>query len=426
MVQSRHTKVGMAVFTLMLTSAQVHADDSAFRFSGFGTLGGVMTDSDDVEFVTPGQPSGAKKSMNFGVDSRIGLQGTYRLNQMFSGTIQLLSKQNGKGNYNPNFEWAFIKAQVSPSVSLRAGRIGTPFFMISDYRDVNYSNLWVRPPIETYGLSPVSNVTGGDLIVQHAVGSANLTAQLWGGLSRATLDSTTDVTTRNQIGLSLLAEFDNGLTLRAGHSVGKLSISSPTLRTLQAGTGALAAGINASPYAALYGASMNATVDDMTLNGRDGMFSGIGASWDLGNWQLNGEFARRHIDGFLGSSTGWYASAGYRIGKVTPFVYTSQLKVSGTPSNGFSAAAGTLGGVVPGLSAASAGINAVLNDAKTAGQKSVALGARWDAWKSAAIKAQLEHITPKDGGVGQFYAAPGTSLNGDSVNVLSISVDFVF
>lgn len=426
MVLSRHTKVGMAVSTLILACTQAQADDSAFRFSGFGTFGGVVTDNSDVEFVTPGQPTGAKKSLDFGVDSRIGVQGSYQLNPMFSGTVQVISKYNGKGNYNPNIEWAFIKAQVTPSVGIRAGRIGAPFFMISDYRDVNYANLWVRPPLETYGQVPVSNLTGGDLIVQHALGSTNVSAQLWGGLSRATLERQTDVTIRNTVGLNLTAEFDNGLTLRAGHAVGKLSIGSPTLRSLQTNGGAVARAINSGPAAALYGAAINDTMDEFDLSGCRATFSGIGASWDVGNWQLNGEFTRRYIDGYLGTSKGWYASAGYRLGKVTPFAYASELKVSGVASNGFAPAAAALGGVSPALRAVSAGVGTVLSDASTGGQRSVAVGARWDAWKSASLKAQLEHITPKDGGVGQFVAAPGTSLNGDSVNVLSVSVDFVF
>ena len=115
---------------LILACAQARADESAFRFSGFGTFGGVVTDASEAEFVTPGQPRGAKKSLDFGVDSRIGVQGSYQLNSMFSGTVQVISKYNGKGNYNPNVEWAFVKAQVTPSVGIRAGRIGAPFFMI--------------------------------------------------------------------------------------------------------------------------------------------------------------------------------------------------------------------------------------------------------------------------------------------------------
>lgn len=426
MVLSRQTTVGMAVSALILACAQAHADESAFRFSGFGTLGGVITDTSEAEFVTPGQPSGAKKHLDLGVDSRIGVQGSYQLNPMFSGTVQVISKYNGKGNYNPNVEWAFVKAQVTPSVGIRAGRIGAPFFMISDYRDVNYANLWVRPPLETYGQVPVSNLTGGDLIVQHALGSTNVSAQLWGGLSRATLERNTKVTIRNTVGLNLSAELDNGLTLRAGHAVGKLSIGSPTLTSLQTNGGAVARSINGGPAAALYGAAINETMDEFDLSGRRATFSGIGASWDVGNWQLNGEFTRRYIDGYLGTSKGWYASAGYRLGKVTPFAYASELKVSGVASNGFAPAAAALGGLSPALRAVSAGVGTVLSDANTGGQRTLAVGARWDAWKSASLKAQLEHIKPKSGGVGLLLADPGTSLDGDSVNVLSVSVDFVF
>lgn len=436
MMLCRHTPIGVAVAALMLAQGQAWADGntSAFRFSGFGTVGFVTTDTDTADFLTSGQVDGANEgSLDFGVDSRIGVQGAYQFNSMFSGTVQVISKYNGKGNHNPNIEWAFVKAQVTPTVGIRVGRIGAPFFMISDYRDVNYSNLWVRPPLETYGQVPVSNFAGADVIVQYTVGSAVVNAQLWGGQSKATLSETTDVKVENQLGLSMTAEFDNGLTLRVGHSGGKVTIATALLGQLQSGASDLSAAINGGAFdgfvtgfSTTYGPGAAATSNDLGTSQRRASFTGIGASWDVGNWQLNGEFTHRFIDGYIAKSDGWYASAGYRTGKFTPYIYASGLKIKGTPTNGFAPAATLLGGPVPALAALSGGVDAVLDGNRTGGQKSVAIGTRWDAFSSAAVKFQLEHIKPDNGGVGLFAAPNGTSFDGKSVNVLSVSVDFVF
>lgn len=400
------------------------ADSSNFRFSGFGTFGGVVTDTDRGEFVTPGQANGATKTVDFGVDSRVGIQGAYQFNTVFSSTVQILSKQNSVGAYDPAIEWAFVKAQVTPKLGFRAGRIGAPYFMISDYRDVNYTNLWVRPPLETYGQVPVSHFDGLDAIFQQSAGPATLSLQLWGGRATAKVP-TSDVTVSGTKGLNLTAEFDNGLTLRAGHAQGKVTFSNAQLTALQSGAGVAAQLLSA--FAPSFGPGALATVAALNTNERDSSFSGIGASWDHGNWRLDGEYTYRHIDAYLGDSTGWFASVGYRVGKVTPFIYGSQLKVSGVSSNGFAGTTAILNGFDPQLGPIPAGIDAILASARAGGQRSVAIGARWDVWKSAALKAQLEHIRPIDNGVGLFRVPTGTtSLGEKNVNVLSVSVDFVF
>lgn len=411
------TAVAATVSALMATCgsamAQESAGPSAFRFSGFGTFGAVVTDTRDGEFLTPGQANGATEHPEFGVDSRLGIQGVYQFNQVFSGTAQILSKQNYRGDYDPGFEWAFVKAKLSPMFSVRAGRMGAPFFMISDYRDVNYANLWVRPPLETYGQVPVSNFDGADLIFQNSVGPASLSAQLWGGYSQAKL-TTSEIKLKKTMGLNLTAEFDNGLTLRVGSAKTKLSIASNNLTALQNGFALTIQGLTLANSPLL--PSVRALASDFALKDADATFSGVGASWDSGNWQLNGEYTHRTIDGYQGNSTGWYTSVGYRIGKVTPFAYATQLKVDGVPANALAPLGGALATQVGG----------VLRSTNGTAQKTWALGARWDVASSAALKAQFERVKPSSLGAGLFIVPAGATMKGQTVNVLSLSVDFVF
>jgi hypothetical protein len=97
-----------------------------FSLSGFGTLGLVRTSTDDAQFALFGQTRGADKDVSAEVDSKLGVQVGAKFNDMLSGTVQVLTKSNGKGNFTPGVEWAFLKAQVTPGLSLRAGRMGAP------------------------------------------------------------------------------------------------------------------------------------------------------------------------------------------------------------------------------------------------------------------------------------------------------------
>lgn len=424
-------------------SANAGASD-ALRISGFGTVGASTTDTSDAYFSTPGQPAhGATNGgFNFNPDTKVGVQANYAVNPMFSGTAQVLVKETGKGNWTPGLEWAFAKAQLNNDFSVRAGRIGAPFFMISDYRDVNYANLWVRPPLEVYAQVPVSNFNGADLTYRHDMGSVTFTGQLWGGPSSAYYDYN-KVQLKNQKGLNLTAEFESGLTLRFGYAKSKLSYSSedlslirynllnpnpalPTLVSNLVGAGLLsvADATQLTPNSLAYANAIN-------IQNTPASFIAVGASWDSGNWIASAEYTKRKVSQFILNTTGWYGSLGYRIGKVTPYVYVSRLKQdNASPANPLNA----LYNAIPSASPYKASVGQLwsgiehANALNDVGQKAVAIGARWDAFSSASIKAQFESIRP-DHAIGLLYVPKDKSvpdLSNKTVNVLSVTVDFVF
>ena len=73
-----------------------------------------------------------------------------------------ISEQRRDGTYKPVIEWANIKYQVTPDLSLRFGRIALPIFLAADYRKVGYAYPWVRTPVEVYNALPLSNSDGVD------------------------------------------------------------------------------------------------------------------------------------------------------------------------------------------------------------------------------------------------------------------------
>lgn len=428
----------------LLACASAHADftsaDGKARLSGFGTLGVSRTSTDDALFNYPGQGGGVDKQMGLEPDTKIGVQGSYKFTDTVSGTAQVLTKYRASGQYQPEFEWAFAKWQALPSLSVRGGRIGAPYFMISDFRDVGYANTAIRPPLDVYGQVPVSSFDGADVSYQTELAGANVTATLWGGNSRAEFSSSLTsngsavdpsvIKVKNSLGLNLQAELDNGLTVRLGHAGGALSVESTVADQIIGGARTNFGGIAPNDVAAI--------ANTLTTEGARASFSGIGLAYDQNNVVLATEFTKRKVKkGYIPSTTGWYVLGGYRFGNILPYVIVSKIKVDDpnatTPSTPTVTAAA--GGGSVGARTLLGGMQAVLNSQKLE-QRTLSVGARWDVSRSMALKAQFDRVTKPAGSNGLFLVpdlgadlARGNSsfLNTKkNINVISLAVDFVF
>lgn len=428
----------------LLACASAHADftsaDGKARLSGFGTLGVSRTNTDEALFNYPGQGGGVDKQMGLEPDTKIGVQGSYKFTNTVSGTAQVLTKYRASGQYQPEFEWAFAKWQALPSLSVRGGRIGAPYFMISDFRDVGYANTAIRPPLDVYGQVPVSSFDGADVSYQTELAGANVTATLWGGNSRAEFSSSLTsngsavdpsvIKVKNSLGLNLQAELDNGLTVRLGHAGGALSVESTVADQIIGGARANFGGIAPNDVAAI--------ANTLTTEGARASFSGIGLAYDQNNVVLATEFTKRKVKkGYIPSTTGWYVLGGYRFGNILPYVIVSKIKVDDpnatTPSTPTVTAAA--GGGSVGARTLLGGMQAVLNSQKLE-QRTLSVGARWDVSRSMALKAQFDRVTKPAGSNGLFLVpdlgadlARGNSsfLNTKkNINVISLAVDFVF
>lgn len=436
----------------MLTCLSAHADftseDGRARLSGFGTLGVARTNTDDALLNYPGQGGGVDKQMGLEPDTKVGVQGSYKFTNTFSGTAQVLTKYRASGQYQPEFEWAFAKWQAMPSLALRGGRIGAPYFMISDFRDVGYANTAIRPPLDVYGQVPVSSFDGADITYQTQWFGANVSSTLWGGNSRnefaSSLRSTgatgavTEVEPsvlkiKNTLGLNLQAEFDNGLTVRVGHAGGAVTAESSVSDQIIGGARTNFGGAAPNDVAAI--------ANTLTTEGARASFRGIGVAYDQNNIVLASEFTKRKVKkGYIPSTTGWYVLGGYRFGNFLPYVIVSKLKVDdpnatmpSTPTLTALSALNNATGV--GARSVLGGTQAVLNSQKIE-QKTLSIGARWDVARSIALKAQYDRVTKPAGSNGLFLVpnlaadlAKGNSsfLNTKkNINVISLAVDFVF
>jgi hypothetical protein len=360
-----------AAFALLISgAAQCYAATQLgdyFSFSGFGTLGLVETDTNQGQFIRDNEFSGATTHASFNVDSDLGLQGTVQPTTWLSGTVQLLSKERTDNNISTEVEWAYVKVEPVEGLTFLGGRMDLPMFLVSDFRDVNYANTWVRPPNEVYGQAFLNRLEGGEARYRLPIKTTTLTVTVLAGNSSLPLDGT-ELKVKNVRGWNALWETD-WVTLRAGRVWGTPDLVGSTERYT---------------------------------------FTGFGATVDRNNIFVQSEYVTRRSQccASVADANGWYALAGYRFRPFMPYV--SYAKAEDLMPSAFHL---------------------------TNPQSTVAIGVRWDAFKSADLKFQVERVntygtsgisfsTPAlpSTGFGPPLSAPITS----PVMVFSLTMDVVF
>jgi hypothetical protein len=406
----------LLVLPLSISAAWAQDSAPAVKISGFGTGALTWTDNDQAEFARPNQASGVRKDPRTGPDSNLGLQADYKINDWLSATGQGLVSKDAQDGYGADLTWAFVKAKVSEQLSVRVGRMGLPVYMISDYRNVGYANTMLRPPQEVYSQVPIKNLDGIDATWVQQAGDTTLTAQL--GIGR----SVTDVTGgARAVGsrvhaLNLVAEH-GPFTLRAGYADAHVTVDNLTsFQGLQAGL------VQAGTAFRLPQVTGAAAV----FNFRDAKasFASVGLSMDWNNVVVQSEFAKRRFDNYVNATSSWYAMAGYRFGKLLPYASHARLMTHSDFANpiptacpaGYPAVCGATVQTLYGT------LEAVRANALGQSQTTDSIGLRWDAFRSADIKVQIDRVRPE--GTGLFiHAQPG--FHGP-VTVGAIAVDFVF
>jgi hypothetical protein len=360
------TRLALATATLCAVPAMAETQfGDHVTLSGFGTLGVVASDKDDVDFVRDGAPEGAGKKESWKVDSKLGLQANFTATDWLSATVQVLAEQRYEPGVTAGFEWAFVKLKPVDGLNIRLGRIAPPMFMVSDTRNVGYANTLVRQPNEVYSLAGLKRLDGGDVSYAFGIGDTTLTGTVLAGESALT-NTTGTLPAKNVRGVNLVWDTEYG-SFRLGQVKADMVLSSA---------------LSGAPF------------DLMLAYG----FTGVGYQWDNGKYVLNAEYVKRTTtprpyDGF--DTTGWYVTGGYRFGNFLPYVMVADAKVKNTQV-------------------------AVTNGS----QRTYAAGVRWDAVTGAAVKLQLEHVDPK-GTLGESFSVLSRAPR-VKTNVLSLAVDFVF
>jgi len=405
----------IAAAIAMAAPWMAHAEDGAmpsFRFSGFGTLGAVATNTDQAEYATSVlQPKGAKKSADPGVDSLLAGQVDVRATKDLTFVGQLVANRTADDNYTPHVEWAFGRYAITRELAVRAGILAVPVFLQSDSRLVGFANPWVRPPTSLYSQAPFTDYDGADLVYRRNMGDFALTLQPYFGratpeVPNAATGATTKAHLDDIVGINVAGEI-GAWTVRAGYLQTKFTYRTDSTAQLFAGLRQIAPLV---PGAGDLADSLDSVDKKIT-------FTTVGASYDSGNVLFQAEYGKRKADFFLADTSAWYATLGYRFGNVMPHVTYSKVTTDSPTTQSVVPPVGQLAPLAAGINTLLAGQNPA--------QNTVALGVRWQFARNADVKLQWDHVSLPAGATGNFLnAQPGFA--GSTVNVYSAAVDFVF
>jgi hypothetical protein len=339
---------------------------SMFSFNGFGTLGVVHSSDNQSDFVSkPAQPKGAGYTDSWSAtpDTKLGIQLNVAVTDRLSAVVQVMSQYQYDGTFKPDLEWGNVKYQVTPDLSVRAGRIAIPTFMVSDSLNIGYALPFARIPLEVYGQLPETHSDGIDGSYRMHVGDAINTVQVFLGDFKSKLPNQGTYNTHDLYGIVDTIEF----------GAATLHFSYQTLR-------------------------YELSFEGLVLDENPQRIITIGAGYDPGKWYVSGEVIRVPDDAF-GLFYGGYINAGRRFGKVTPYLGYARIHMS---------------------RAGSLGLPPFIN------QDTSTLGVRWDFMKHVDFKAQLDH-TRRFGGFNQYFLnqQPGFQQSG-TVEIFTLLVDFVF
>jgi hypothetical protein len=291
----------------------------------------------------------------------------------------------------------FAKADVTRDFSIRVGRIPLPVFMVSDYRQVGYSNTWVRPPIEVYGQIPFDTNDGADMLYSKSVGPADISAQVFYGKTDATLPLG-PIESRRNFGYNIDVTM-GPLTLRAGRNQASFTSTATSVNQLLAQ-------VSAAGFPAL--ANRLAPVNVPFV------FTDYGFTYQGTHVTLQGEISKETFGGYIASTDGEYLLAGYRVRKFTPYAMFAREKVTSARTD---TTIPQVGPLIPLAAAVNQLINSVGAD-----QHTTSVGVRWDFHESIDLKLQFDRVSPQGAGL---FINPEPGFHGP-VDVASLVLDFVF
>jgi hypothetical protein len=380
------------------------------RFSGFGTVGLLRGGNEVLGYRRDLSQDGEfDNDWSFEPDTLLGLQFDLKLTQALDAAVQLVAKERPSSTLDESLEWAFLRYQSTPELTLRGGRLGLDLFMLSEYRNLGFSYLWARPPVEYYGPASYNHFDGADIDYTIDLGEGLLTARLFAGSTQGTFVSPSmvmDVESKPLVGTTLGWEFDHW---QARFGLATLKQASRNQRTSQMSV-VLKQVTDLWPEAA-------EIADNLDSKGKRLNYISAGFAYDFNPWLLQSEISYIDSDFNVYNSL-WsvYLSLGRQIGSVTLYGLGALAE---NPDGRVQVASAP-----PSLAELQQQIQALYDIAFTK-QHSLSLGLRWDIRYNLALKVQWDRTWVDEYG-GLLWLQKQPLADELILDTLSLNLNFVF
>ncbi len=289
-----------------LVSCSVLAD---INFSGFASInaGRVLSGDGAPQYDVPPTfladyplVSAYEEQWSFKPESLFGLQVSADLTEGLSATAQFVSR--GADDFSTKLEWAYVSYEINESWTLQAGKKRLPLFYYSDFYDVGYAYVWMRPPADNYTWQ-IFNYNGINALYQGSIGDWSVAGNIYFGRE----DSKDN---------RLLSQF---FFLKPTREIWKDIIGG----VVNFSNDWFEVRLTHMRYTNERYFSGNKEVWDNGTSERDGKFYGLSMNADFGQLFVLTELNRLNLDNT--SDTGMI-SIGYRMDGVTPYIGYSRFK----------------------------------------------------------------------------------------------------
>jgi len=406
----------LAVLILLFFCKNVALAQSTLPFnlsySGYGTLGYSWLNDGDAEYRTGVGIHGATDEGTIEMDTRAAIQFDAQFNPLLSGTLQLIARQNELGDAAAQVEWGFIRLLPVDRIELRLGRMSLPVYSLSDFREVGYANVILRPPEDVYSQIPLRRFDGADITFESLLLDNLVTVQLFGGSAREKIFDGLKPDAKAIIGFSTWLE-RGPVKARFNYTTTDMDIDSRTESIIRLRQGIDAVLAQTPALAPL----LNPVRKDVSGERVGVSFVSLGLSAEFDRFFFDIEVASRRIDNWVVDVDSWSFVGGTTFGRFTPYGFISSNKDAQSDRRITLPAD-------PALAPLQAGINRLYLPRS---QNTVGAGIRFDFSEQIALKSQVEFVSREERGISfSRTTIDDDSDNGDDVIMWSFTLDFVF
>ncbi|CZF79343.1 hypothetical protein [Grimontia marina] len=403
------------------TLASVNAVASEhLQLSGFGNLSAIHSGTDDFGYVYDLTKDPIYGELSLDAGSSIGLQLNARFSYDWDFVVQGVIKDRIQNNLDKSITWAFLRYKVSPAVSVRVGRIATPIYMLSEYRDVGFAYLWTKPVTDFYANIPVTSLNGGDIAYTTPLSDGIIEARVFGGQSEVSINtifSSYEVTLSPMIGTKL-SFYSDRWNISGSAATAKVDEGNPASSLITF----------ASSNSQILGLwpSLQNTLHDFEVETTRFYYYSLGAQYETEDWSIQAELSYTDADWpFFPDLMAGYTSLGKTINDLTIYGFASKAKSVGDFYELEPPSITAL--TIPEISYAYGIIKSNLN-ARVIDQETLGIGARYYINSQLSLKGQIERSWLNNDRIGSWSVNEKalTKPVPDYIDTISIGLSFVF
>jgi len=406
----------LSCLLLLLFASYVTANETEndnFQFSGFATLGAVYTDSDHHGYRKNVGSDGAVYSgeVDFKQHSLLGLQADWSISSGFDAVYQGVLRDLPEPSLDRYTTLAFLRYKVNANWSMRFGRTAPDLFLLTEYRDVDFSYIWATAPNEVYGIIPFRSIDGADITYSQRGYGGIFKTKLFAGSSEGEITGSSfveKVKIKDIIGVSFSYDHFNWI-IHAKHTQVTID-NEPQANTL------LIEAITQVPD--FLWPNSKVFAESLLMTGEEVNYSSLSGQYQWQNWLASAEWSHIASDSeVIPKITSGYTALSYQLNAHQFYgIYAF------TESDNYVFDEPGVNEEV--LEELIHGINGVMNF-YAANQQTISLGWRWDITNSLASSLQWNYTKLEEEG-STLWLNESDHNEAENINTFFLTLSMIF